>query len=182
MVEEGAFRQDLYYRINVLPIHIPPLRKRIEDVPSLVDHFLFQLAAGLGKSVQRFAPEALDKLARHGWPGNVRELKNVVERAAILCESDAVDLGCVLFSHELEGGPAAAALGRPVPFPDLSLKEQVAAFEKGLLARALEAPGSIRSAARRLGISHTALLRKIRKYRLGTETAEAGGNQMDHGG
>jgi len=182
MVEARAFRQDLYYRINVLPIHIPPLRERPEDIPALVDQFLFQLAAGLGKSVQRLAPEALDKLARHEWPGNVRELKNVVERAAILCEGDCVDLGCILFSHELEGGAAAAARGRGTCGPEGTLKEQVAVFEKGLISGALEAPGSIRGTARRLGISHTALLKKMRKYELVPATGVAGGNRKGRTG
>jgi len=182
MVEAGAFRQDLYYRINVLPIHIPPLRERPEDIPALVDHFLFQLAAGLGKSVQRPAPEALDKLARHAWPGNVRELKNVVERGAILSEGDSVDVGCILFGHELERGAAAAARGRGGSGPGRSLRERVAAFEKELIAGALEVPGSIRGTARRLGISHTALLKKMHKYDLGSTAVVAGGNRWDRNG
>jgi transcriptional regulator of aroF, aroG, tyrA and aromatic amino acid transport len=166
LVEEGTFRQDLFYRINVLPIHVPPLRERSEDISLLVDHFLLKLAAGLGKTVQRFAPKALEKLARHAWPGNVRELKNVVERAAILCEDDAVGLDCILVSHELEGGAGAAARGMRAFGPERSLREQVAAFEKGIISDALGAFGSVRGTARRLGISHTALLKKVRKYGL----------------
>ena len=90
MVRAGQFRQDLFYRINVLPIHIPPLRERLPDIAVFVEHFLFTLASRLDEPVKPVTPEALDKLRRHDWPGNVRELKNVVERAAILAAGDRI--------------------------------------------------------------------------------------------
>ena len=100
MIEAKLFRRDLYYRINVLPIHIPPMKERIEDIPLLVEHFLFQLASKLGKNVQTLTVAALHKLRQHIWPGNIRELKNVIERASILSEGDQIDVESVLFSHE----------------------------------------------------------------------------------
>jgi len=105
MIEAKLFRRDLYYRINVLPIHIPPMKERIEDIPLLVEHFLFQLASKLGKNVQTLTVAALHKLRQHIWPGNIRELKNVIERASILSERDQIDVKSVLFSHET-GNPS----------------------------------------------------------------------------
>ncbi len=163
-VEEKRFRADLYYRINVLPIYIPPLRERLEDIPALAEHFLFQLATRLDQTVSTLVSAAIDKLLRHEWPGNVRELKNVVERAAIISEGPRVGLKDILFSHELESGSRTTA---PLALPvDLSLKEQMAEYEKNLLQLALQSHGTIRGTARALGISHPALIQKIRKYQL----------------
>jgi transcriptional regulator with PAS, ATPase and Fis domain len=113
-VTHKKFRQDLYYRINVLPIHIPPLRERSDDIPLLVDHFLFQLAAKLGRQIQGISPDGMAKLLRHDWPGNIRELKNVVERAAILWDGKQIDVDCIMFSHEI-GGTINPDSCQPVP-------------------------------------------------------------------
>jgi Transcriptional regulator containing PAS, AAA-type ATPase, and DNA-binding domains len=101
MVEEGTFRQDLYYRINVLPIHIPPLQERLGDIGLLAEHFLFTLASRMGRPAKSITPEGLAKLRSHHWPGNVRELKNVVDRAAILCTEDVIDERFIILAHEL---------------------------------------------------------------------------------
>jgi transcriptional regulator of aroF, aroG, tyrA and aromatic amino acid transport len=166
MVDDRTFRQDLYYRINVLPIHIPPLRERIDDIPFLVEHFLMELAAGLGKEVKSLTQEAMEKLFSHGWPGNVRELKNVVERAAIISDKKIVDHSCILFSHELEAGFGLAKRRAPREGKGNSLKEQVGSYEKSLITNALKTFGSIRGTAKALKISHTALLKKVRKYEI----------------
>ena len=166
MVEDKSFRQDLYYRINVLPIHIPPLRERMEDIPFLVEHFLSELAEGLGKGIKTLTNEAMEKLFSHGWPGNVRELKNVVERAAIISDEEIFDHSCVLFSHELEAGLGPAARCTASQGKGHSLKEQVGLYEKSLIGNALKTFGSIRGTARALKISHTALLKKVRKYEI----------------
>jgi transcriptional regulator of aroF, aroG, tyrA and aromatic amino acid transport len=167
LVGQKNFRQDLYYRINVLPIHIPPLAERIEDVPLLVEHFLFQLAAKLGKPTPEIAGEAMRKLMRHDWPGNVRELKNVVERAAFLAEEDTIGVPCILFSHEIGQGlqksPEIISFEHNVRF---SLKERIDTYEKRIVMETLQASRSIREAARRLGVSHTALLNKLKKWKL----------------
>lgn len=171
LVDQKLFRQDLFYRINVLPIHLPPLAERMDDLLILAEHFLFQLASRLGKQIQSISAEALDKLKQHHWPGNVRELKNVVERAAILSESDCIEVDTILYSHELAGGSCPVVetqLDRIGPGPNLAA--QVAEFEKKLIRSALKEATSIRQTARHLGLSHTALLNKMKKHRLNMET------------
>ena len=164
MVAANRFRQDLYYRINVLPIQIPPLSQRPEDIEALANHFLNQVNHGLGKPTQNLDQAAIDKLRQHHWPGNVRELKNVISRAAILCESDRVDSTHILMSHEL-GAQAPCAL---MPGSDhmQPLSTAVGQVEKAHISAALKSTPSIRSAAKALGVSHTTLLNKIKKHRI----------------
>jgi transcriptional regulator of aroF, aroG, tyrA and aromatic amino acid transport len=171
MVAENLFRQDLFYRINVLPIHIPPLRERIDDIPLLVEHFLFQLSHKLGQEAPRLSAIALNKLYRHNWPGNVRELKNVVERAAILCEADQISEDCILFSHEI--GKSIHGVKSAFSTDQLgatSLKSAIARYEKQIIEQTLRQSRSIRQSAKALGISHTALLNKIKKHHVQMET------------
>lgn len=177
-VEKKEFRQDLYYRINVLPIHIPPLKERRDDIPLLVDHFLFQLASKLEKSIQDVSPQGMRKLMQHHWPGNVRELKNVVERAAILCDGQHIDVNSIIFSHEM--GPTVNAMVCPPTAPKLvghSLREAMAQYEIEILNDALGASTSIRDAAKKLKISHTALLNKLKKYGIEMVTKRTIGNK-----
>jgi DNA-binding NtrC family response regulator len=166
LVENKMFRQDLYYRINVLPIHIPPLRERTQDIPLLVEHFLFQLASRLKKPLQGLSPEAMQRLLSHDWPGNVRELKNVIERAAILCESEVIQASAIVFSHELGSvcHPPAAGLDPIRGDRPFSLRRATAAYEHDLISKALKRCRSKREAARFLEISHTALLHKLKKH------------------
>jgi len=163
LVREGRFREDLFYRINLFPIHIPPLRERREDIPLLAEHFLFQVNVRLGLRARRLTGDALAKLLAHHWPGNVRELRNVIERAAILSGSERISRDSIRFSHEL--GQAA---GSPLPEPGRqSLAEQVGQLEKRLIAEALRQAPSKRQAARLLGLSHTGLRKKLKKYQMG---------------
>jgi transcriptional regulator of aroF, aroG, tyrA and aromatic amino acid transport len=165
LIEQKKFRQDLYYRINVLPIHIPPLRERSDDIPLLVEHFQFQLASKLGKPVQVILPDGMDKLLRHDWPGNVRELKNVVERAAILCDGKQIDINSIVFSHEIGQtvSPDTCQPVREIPGAR-SLKERLAEYEIRMINDTLAVSKSIREAAKQLKISHTALLNKLKKH------------------
>jgi len=158
MVEQKLFREDLYYRINVLPIHIPPLRERMDDIPLLVQHFLFQLDSRLGKGPQSLTREALDKLFQHHWPGNVRELKNVIERAAILSDGDEIDIDCVFFSFEIGKGNGTLKTRLPVTKGNQSLQGLLDLYERRIIQQVLEKANSIRKAAKTLGLSHTALL------------------------
>ncbi len=170
LVEEHLFREDLYYRINVFPIHLPPLRARGEDIPVLAEHFLFQFNARLGKTAQALTPAALEKLRRHSWPGNVRELRNVIERAAILCATERIDKDCILFGAEI--GAAMKGLGAPAAerlTTGASLAELVAGYEKQILIEALGKSRSVRKVARQLGVSHTTLLNKIKRHRIDLE-------------
>ncbi|MCG8473182.1 MAG: sigma 54-interacting transcriptional regulator [Desulfobacterales bacterium] len=160
MVREGTFREDLYYRINVVPIHIAPLRERGEDILDLAQHFLNLLAENLEKKRQKISSAAVEKLLSHHWPGNVRELKNVMERGAILSDGDVVDPSAILFSHEANQGHLVKSVQ-----PELKpLKHLTAQFETGVIQQALTEMGSIRKAAAKLGVSHTALIQKMKKY------------------
>jgi transcriptional regulator of aroF, aroG, tyrA and aromatic amino acid transport len=166
LVEEKAFRQDLYYRINVLPIHIPPLSERLEDIPALVEQFLFQMASKLGKTVPALTESSIEKLKSHNWPGNVRELKNVVERAAFLAGGDTISVDCILFSHEI--GKAKMAVRDCLLTGQTDrrhLRNMMAEFERQIITEILAHSKSIREAAKSLGISHTALLNKLKKIK-----------------
>jgi PAS domain S-box-containing protein len=162
LVEEKAFRQDLYYRVSVLPIHIPPLNQRVEDIPVLVEHFLFQLSNKLGKKMPTLTARAYEKLKQHDWPGNIRELKNVVERAAILCEGDLIDADCIFFSHEM--GQHQIQTSAKLPVDNSSLKERIADLEQKIIVETLKSAKTVRKTARTLKISHPALLKKMQKY------------------
>jgi DNA-binding NtrC family response regulator len=166
-VEAGHFREDLYYRVNVVNIEIPPLRRRVGDIPLLAEHFLQRFAAGRSRPLRGFAPEAMEIMRRYPWPGNVRELENCVERASVLCRSEMVgpdDLPPALLDHERTGLTDAAgddeARGR-------TLSEALEGPEKRIIVDALEAhEGNRNKTAEQLGINRTTLYKKMRKYEL----------------
>ncbi|HEU4428805.1 MAG TPA: sigma-54 dependent transcriptional regulator [Myxococcota bacterium] len=164
-VAEGRFREDLLYRLDVVRVTVPPLRERREDVPLLVDHFLAQLRASLGKPVRGVADDALTKLVAYSWPGNVRELENVIERAMILADGDRITL------RELPDNVTGRGTAPAPPAPasgDLSLGAARRRFEAEWIRDALAAAqGNRTHAARLLGISHRALLYKLKEYGLG---------------
>jgi len=162
-VAAGRFREELYYRLNVMNIHLPPLRERPEDIPPLLEHFLARFSRKLGKKVEGFSTEALAYLLGYPWPGNVRELENRVERAVLLAAGPQIALA------ELLGAPAPAAARRAPDFlPDtLSIPENKAALERHLIRRALEQTGGNKThAAKLLDLSYRALLMKITEYGL----------------
>jgi two-component system response regulator AtoC len=155
-VERGEFRSDLYYRLNVVRLHIPPLRERPEDIPELLTHFARQMAQRLGHPVS-ITPAALAALTHHGWPGNVRELRNTLERAAVLGAGGPLD--CKDFA--LSNGAAAHNGGAN---GSLDLRSQVEAVEREAIQRALNAAnGNRRQAANLLGISLRTLFYKLRR-------------------
>jgi two-component system response regulator AtoC len=169
-VAEGAFREDLYYRLNVVHIRLPPLRERPEDVPLLVDAFLERFNRKFGRSVTRIEPDAMKALLDFGWPGNVRELENAMERAMLLSEGEALDLDAFPEAVRANRG----GRGRRRDDSDLSIKRRVPALEADLIRRALEQTGGNRThACRLLDISHRALLYKMRDY--GIEIPAKGG-------
>jgi PAS domain S-box-containing protein len=165
MIRERSFREDLYYRINVLPIHIPPLRERPEDIPLLAEHFLLQLNALLDKVITGFSRQALARLARHGWPGNVRELRNVIERAAILCSGTEIDSDSIMVGFDLDKTIAEMKSQTREPESGQSLHAMLDCYEKQIIDETLASSKSIRQAALKLEISHTALLKKLKKHR-----------------
>jgi two-component system, repressor protein LuxO len=163
-IRQGRLREDLYYRLNVVPLEMPPLRERRGDIPVLVAHFLDRFTQKYGKYFYDCAPEAMDSLTRYAWPGNVRELENVVERIVVL--NNASQITARLLPHNVIQGAAAAREGDPselAPGPDVILPfDEV---EKREIARALRICGwNVAKAAERLELGQATLYRKIKKY------------------
>jgi two-component system response regulator AtoC len=161
-VREGAFREDLFYRLHVVGIRLPALRERPEDIPALVEHFLAKYRRLRPESPLRgVAPEAMEAMVAFRWPGNVRELEHAVERAVVLAEGP--DIGLADLPDELRSAPPAPHL--PVSGDDLSVKRALRAVEEQLIRRALERTGGNRTrAAELLDLSYRALLYKIKEY------------------
>jgi two-component system response regulator AtoC len=162
-VKAERFREDLFYRINVLPIHIPPLRSRREDVNLLIDHFLARNNARLGTSIRGLSTEARQQMLEYAWPGNVRELENTIERAMVLAESDVLSAADLpeRVRNALDQVQVQLASG------ELSIKTTTAAIEQILIRRALtKTKGNRTRAADLLEISHRALLYKIKDYKI----------------
>jgi two-component system response regulator AtoC len=163
-VREQRFREELFYRLNVVNLHLPPLRERTEDIPLLLDHYLRHFSQKADKRVEEFSGEALGLLLRHPWPGNVRELENQVERAVLLADGKTITGGDVMLADmDLPAGRDPAGF-----LPDtLSIKKSKAALERHLIGRALEKFGGNRTkASAELEISYRALLQKIKEYGL----------------
>jgi transcriptional regulator with GAF, ATPase, and Fis domain len=154
-VRSGTFRADLFYRLNIFPVRMPPLRERLDDIPVLATHFVRQFAERMGKPVRRITPGTLEKLARYEWPGNVRELANVLERAVILCN------GTVIQDEHIGPLAMSTAVATAAGFPTL---EEI---ERQHLLRALEQTGGVlggpNGAARLLGMSRSTAWSRMRK-------------------
>ena len=167
-VKAGRFREDLYYRINVVSVEMPPLRERVGDIPALAEHFLRKYAAEMGRDLRGFDEGAITVLARYPWPGNVRELENVVERAVVLCTGSRVtsaDLPPKLLGHV-----SSPAEGPPKAWEPKPLKEALEAAEREVISAALRANGWNRqSTSRQLGINRTTLYKKMRQFGLDGE-------------
>ncbi len=161
-VAGGRFREDLYFRLNVFTLVLPPLRERTEDIPLLVAHFLEKHLARMGKAGVVCAPGALKAFMAYDWPGNVRELENCIERGLILCEGNILDAECL---PEHLGGKGAGGPTVALPGDTLSIKRAEELLERDFIRRALEQTGGNRThAARLLEISHRALLYKLKEY------------------
>lgn len=162
LVKTGAFRQDLFYRLNVFPVHLPPLRKRKEDIPLLARYFLDLFARRMDREPLDLSHEAIEQLTRHSWPGNVRELSNVMERVAIMLS------GGVIRNVPLEAGLSAdtGTVFPPVKL-DRPLNEQIASLELNYLRQSLKAcRGRIKEVAKQSGLSPRTLHRKMKLYGL----------------
>jgi two-component system response regulator HydG len=158
LISQGSFREDLFYRLNVIQMILPPLRDRREDIPALAEHFLGRSAGKLGRDLH-LSPQALERLLRYPWPGNVRELENAIERAAILARSD------VLAPEDLP--PHVAAGLQLGPSPTLPRQTTLAEAERAHILQTLERFGRNHSgAAEALGIGRTTLWRKLKEYGL----------------
>jgi DNA-binding NtrC family response regulator len=175
-VATGGFREDLFYRLNVVPIAVPPLRDRIEDLPLLVDHFIRRYNHEFNKRIEALTPDALAALGAYGWPGNVRELQNIVERTVVLVEGpliSAADLPLDLTISPTRPGAA--------PGPDkrhVDLNEASDRFERLIVQRVLEeARGNVSEAARVLGLHRNSLKAKLARWRISATDREDAGAQ-----
>jgi len=157
-VREGRFREDLFYRLNVIPIALPPLRERRTDIPLLVEHFLAKHGEP-GRS-REIAPEALEALVAHSWPGNVRELESVVERTLLLADGDVVRLDDLPPAVRMRSRVLAGGL--PIEIPDEGL--DLDGLERSLILRALDkCGGNVTRAARLLGLTRRTLQYRLEK-------------------
>jgi Nif-specific regulatory protein len=156
-VKAGRFREDLYYRLNVFPLHIPPLRERKSDIVLLADHFAEKYAAKNGKLIKRISTPAIDLLTSYSWPGNVRELENCIERAVIL-SSDTV-----IHSYNLP--PSLQSAGSTNTEPTTTLEAALSRMEKELIVEALKiSEGNMAASARRLGITERQMGLRVHHY------------------
>jgi len=176
-VQAGNFREDLYYRLNVVPIHLPPLRERRSDIPVLVEHFVSKFNERLKKQITTVESDALERLVAHPWPGNIRELENVLERTILFCEGPQIHARDL--PPEMSGAqaaapaqPAASGESRPTSTPAASslkemVKQETERLERELIVRALdETGGNVTQAARRLKISRKSLQNKMKEFGL----------------
>jgi len=177
MVDKEGFRQDLFYRLNVFPIHIPPLRDRRDDIPKIAYHFLNLFCRKTGKKISGFSNDALKILVQSDWPGNVRQLKNVVERLVIMCDSHQLDRGFLIENFETR------RMGPPYPVPETLeelrtvkkqwLENQFAKIEKAFLQKALIAEdGNITLAAKRVGMQRSNFSTLMKKHLLLANSAK----------
>jgi DNA-binding NtrC family response regulator len=163
MVEKGEFREDLYYRLNVVQIHLPPLRERREEIPVLAYHFLERFAKQFGKKTRRFSRNALHSMEEYEWAGNVRELENVVQRAVVMAEGTTVDVGHL---------PARFGEGFLEPQAGSTYEEEVRHFKRRLLIRTLQECGWCKvEAARKLGVARSYLHRLIAQLQIAAPEA-----------
>jgi len=161
-IEDRRFRADLYYRLNVIPLEVPPLRERNEDIPSLVEHFLEMMARERGSEVGAISEEALELLCKHDWPGNVRELENLIERLTVLRGKGRIEVSDLPAVPFRSGTPRPSSLR--LPNEGLSLRAEVERLENDLILQALDkTQGNKNRAARLLGLNRTTLLEKIKK-------------------
>jgi DNA-binding NtrC family response regulator len=162
LVSEGRFQEDLYYRLNVIPFAVPPLRERREDIPMLVDYFVRRHAMRAGKRIDAVAPEAMAQLAELPWPGNVRELENTIERAVVLSSQPVLQVKDIILVGSVT--PATSAL------PSLNLKQNLEWAERETVRRSLESTRGVKKdAAEAMGISQRAISYYLAKHRLAAD-------------
>lgn len=171
MIREETFREDLYYRLNIVPIHLPPLRERQEDIPILAVHFLKKYSEEMGKTIKGFTPEAMDKLMKYPWPGNVRELENLIERTVVMTDEEMIHIEHLI----LPGQQAGERVEKSVPMTSEELKEikkqlrekAVEQIEKAFVLNALERnQWNVTKAAEEVGMLRPNFQALMRKYNL----------------
>ena len=167
MVRQGQFREDLYYRINVFSIYLPPLRERREDIPYLVDHFLER-----NQKQVHISPKALQIITGYSWPGNIRELQNTIERAAVLTETETIE--AIHLPAHIAGVMTPDSFHDQSSFNSLTIDDRMAEIEKGLIIEALTRTGGVQvKAAELLGINQRSLWHRIKKHDIDTESLKS---------
>jgi two-component system nitrogen regulation response regulator NtrX len=169
--QDGAFREDLFFRLNVIPIHVPPLREHPDDIPALAQHFAALFRVRSGQRAPQWGEDAIAALARHRWPGNVRELQNIVERLAILNAGAAIGAAQVaaVLPASSSRTPPSPAHGAPVVAADTPLSDALDSYERDMIQRALAAAdGNVAEAARRLQTDRPNLYRRMKRLEIDT--------------
>lgn len=163
-VEKGRFREDLYYRLTVLPIHAPPLRERISDIALLTDYFVNRFNRSRGRTITGLEPEVMNLFMNYGWPGNVRELENVIERLIILTESDLLSVEDLPERFQRSQHPVVSEI-HEIPSQGFVLSQVVGEFEKRLILQALKQTHGVKNqAAKLLNVNRTTLLEKMKRF------------------
>jgi two-component system response regulator HydG len=167
LVERGEFREDLFYRLHIIPIEVPPLRERKEDILPLVTHFIQSIGAEMAKPVEGLSDEAMELLIRYDWPGNIRELENMIERAIVLCESNRLDVQLFpINERRVPRAGSATTLSVP-PAGAITLDNALEHIERAMIEDALEKANGVKTkTAELLGIKTSALYYKLEKYGL----------------
>ncbi len=172
LVKEGNFREDLYYRLNVITIHLPELCKRVEDIPLLARHFLQHYARENEKELTEITPRTMEILMDYRWPGNVRELENVIERATVLATTNLFDVD--LLPPSVRERRTLATPQQPMPANGLSFRDAVAAYERQLVTKALKTAGGVQKrAAEMLQVKPTTLHEMMKRLKISTEAVES---------
>jgi DNA-binding NtrC family response regulator len=178
MVDEGTFREDLFYRLNVFPIFLPPLQERKDDIPKLAYHFLRHFCRKTGKRIEGFSDDALEMLVNHEWPGNVRQLKNVVERLVIMADRDILDSLDLL--EPIQGKGFMRGDSIPETLEELNaakkqlLEDHYGQLEKAFLLKALKAcEGNITHAAQKVGMQRSNFSSLMKKHKISTQATKA---------
>jgi len=167
MVADGAFREDLYYRISVIPIEVPPLRERREDIPVLANHFLKKFVAASGKSIVRITPQSLRELQGYDWPGNVRQLENTIERAVALEASNELNVELPAERPKIRVAAVSGNGSISIPTEGLDMERYVADLERSMLQVALRQTGGVQTrAAELLRLSYRSFRHLAKKYDL----------------
>ncbi|MCF8067801.1 MAG: sigma-54 dependent transcriptional regulator [Desulfobacterales bacterium] len=171
-IKEGSFREDLYYRLNVIPIHVPPLRERRSDIPLLVDFFQKRLSDRIGEPQKSFSDESINKLVRYEWPGNIRELENLMERVAVLVEESVVEVSDL--PERIRGGVISGQPSATISFEDgQSFSDLIEQFQKNLIIQALNQTNWVKAkASTLLKMNRTTLVEKIKKLNIEAPSSE----------
>jgi two-component system response regulator AtoC len=178
-VKEGTFRDDLYFRLNVVTLHVPPLRDRREEIPELADHFLAEANTRLNRGITRLAPDALAALMEYGWPGNIRELRNMIERAVVVNDGDVLALSSFPPPIRPVEPPAGGGGGaRWDTLQNLTLDEKVAQLERAFVMDALARANGVQAAAARLlGVTERSVWHLVKKHRIEVSRLKGSGSK-----